>query len=201
MLFAFLQLRESVCMCVSGIRALGTACALISRSQTWGNMSARIQYQPFHSELMDCRVRELKNKPGWLRQEHPSHITFLSPTLSLGGGFEPVYSVCVGSYSKINKPHSIQYRRVVRVTSLSTPLFTNWQVNVLKATLIKKRAYNHFVYHNKLSKPLFLSEQQCWNYCKTHRVIDLTFNSCLTTLLAFSHIKTTRCISFIILHI
>lgn len=32
-----------VCVCVSNIRALSTACILISCSQTWGNMSARIQ--------------------------------------------------------------------------------------------------------------------------------------------------------------
>lgn len=34
-------------LCVVSVRALCTACALTSHSQTLGNMSARIQYQPF----------------------------------------------------------------------------------------------------------------------------------------------------------
>ena len=153
MLFSFSQLRESVRVCVSGIRALGTACALISCSQTWGNMSARIQYQPFQLWANGLSSERAEKQTRMTQTRTPIHTSpfYLRRSLSVGDLSLSIACVWVRTVKSINH---ILYStgELVRVTSLSIPLFTNWQVNVLKATLIKKRAYNHFVYHNK---PLF----------------------------------------------
>lgn len=81
--FSVSQVREIVC--VSNIRALSTACALISCSQTWGNMSARIQYQPFQHWANGLLSERAEKQTRMTQTRTPIHTSpfYLCVSLSL----------------------------------------------------------------------------------------------------------------------
>lgn len=107
-LFSFSQPGESVCVCVWAIleHSAQRAC-----TQTWENMSARIQYLPLqHWANGLLSESELKNKPGWLRQEHPfTHHLSIPVSLSVNQIWACPQHVWVHTEKSINH---IQYNTV-----------------------------------------------------------------------------------------
>lgn len=112
---------------------------------------------PSNNELMDCWVRELKNKPGWLRQEHP-FTHHLSPRFYLpmwiSGGSEPIFNVDVCVWGRTGKSiNHILYSTGELDTIAShfffvhEHLFTRCQVHVLNWKIYffftKKKIISH----------------------------------------------------------
>lgn len=81
----FVRMRVYVCVCVWAIlehSAQHVPSSLALR--LGGTCQLESNTSPSNTQLMDCWVRELKNKPRWLRQEHPfTHHLSISTSFSL----------------------------------------------------------------------------------------------------------------------
>lgn len=147
---------------------------------------------PSNTELMDCWVRELKNKPEWLRQEHPftHHLSFSLSVCETARDLGLSYACLCGFVQKINKPHTIQYGRawhrcitscalayvLIVHTDRCLSLLYSWSNEVKKHMFEKKKLQYIAPCQNKLSSLLLLSVLN-WNMdIIATRVHDVTFD-------------------------
>lgn len=147
--FSVSQVREIVC--VSNIRALSTACALISCSQTWENMSARIQYQPFQHRANGLLSERAEKQTRMTQTRTPIHTSPFhlraSPFAWISGGLEPVFSMsaCGDVWIRTGKSinhigysigHNLTQLHHILCISIRS-VHTSWHVQVLHQQLIK----------------------------------------------------------------
>lgn len=131
--FPLTDMCACACVCISSIKALCTACALISRSQTWGKMSAKIQYQSFQ-HWANGLLSERAGKQTWTRtpdKNTHSHINYLSPSFSVNqwGISASLEHVCVCLWSILHtalsslfytSKHEIHYNDCALCTWISS---------------------------------------------------------------------------------